>query len=202
MFTKGSSNRRLSNQTRVETRRLRGISIFRVGGSSPEQITGALRPRTIFPAPRSKLTAKEMLRALYEIDCAAGIQGAISAIMWLDELYSRATTDWRRQREAWVYAGLSLINRGLNILYWLAAAHPGWAWPRRMESGASGGRSCHPVSRHAGGTPFGEDGTKPLYLGFYHHIACRDRGKRYRPWARNKRRISDIYGGYTVSSEV
>jgi len=56
---------------------------------------------------RRKFTAKEKLRILSEIDRAAGIPGAIGAIMRREGLYSSAITDWRRQREAGAYEGLS-----------------------------------------------------------------------------------------------
>jgi len=61
---------------------------------------------------RRKFTAKEKLRILGEIDRAAGIPGAIGAIMRREGLYSSAITDWRRQREAGAYEGLSPVKRG------------------------------------------------------------------------------------------
>ena len=71
--------------------------------ASPEL---SVRPR------RRKFTAKEKLRILGEIDRAAGIPGAIGAIMRREGLYSSAITDWRRQREAGAYEGLSPVKRG------------------------------------------------------------------------------------------
>ena len=61
---------------------------------------------------RRKFTAKEKLRILGEIDRAAGTPGAIGAIMRREGLYSSAITDWRRQREAGAYEGLSPVKRG------------------------------------------------------------------------------------------
>ncbi len=69
---------------------------------------------------RRKFTAKEKLRILGEIDRAAGIPGAIGAIMRREGLYSSAITDWRRQREAGAYEGLSPVKRGPKPV----AAHP------------------------------------------------------------------------------
>jgi len=79
--------------------------------ASPEL---SVRPR------RRKFTAREKLRILGEIDHAAGIPGAIGAIMRREGLYSSAITDWRRQREAGVYEGLSPVKRGPKPV----AAHP------------------------------------------------------------------------------
>lgn len=62
----------------------------------------------------------EKLRILGEIDRAAGIPGAIGAILRREGLYSSAITDWRRQREAGAYEGLSPVKRGPKPV----AAHP------------------------------------------------------------------------------
>ena len=48
-----------------------------------------------------------MPRILREIDRAAGIPGAIGAILRRERLCSSAITDWRRQREAGGYEGLT-----------------------------------------------------------------------------------------------
>ena len=61
---------------------------------------------------RRKFNAKEKLRILSEIDRAAGTPGAIGAIMRREGLYSSAITDWRRQRDAGAYEGLSPVKRG------------------------------------------------------------------------------------------
>jgi len=60
---------------------------------------------------RRKFTAREKLRILEEVDQAAGIPGAIGAILRREGLYSSAITDWRRQRAAGAYEGLSPVKR-------------------------------------------------------------------------------------------
>jgi transposase len=69
---------------------------------------------------RRKFTAREKLRILEEIDRAAGTVGAIGAILRREGLYSSAITDWRRQRAAGAYEGLSPVKRGPKP----ASAHP------------------------------------------------------------------------------
>ena len=61
---------------------------------------------------RRNFSAKEKLRILGELDRAAGIPGAIGAILRREGLYSSAITDWRRQRAAGAYEGLSPVKRG------------------------------------------------------------------------------------------
>jgi transposase len=72
------------------------------------------------PPRRRKFTAKEKLRILAEIDRATGIPGAIGAIMRREGLYSSTITDWRRQREAGAYEGLSPVKRAPKPV----AVHP------------------------------------------------------------------------------
>jgi len=69
---------------------------------------------------RRTFTAEDKLRILGEIDRAAGIPGAIGAIMRREGLYSSAISDWRRQREAGAYEGLSPLKRGPKAV----PAHP------------------------------------------------------------------------------
>jgi len=69
------------------------------------------------------------LRILGEIDRAAGIPGAIGAIMRREGLYSSAITDWRRQRDAGAYEGLSPVKRGPKPV----AAHPLSAEHTRLQ---------------------------------------------------------------------
>ena len=74
--------------------------------ASPELI---LRPR------RRTFTAKEKLSILGEADRAAGIPGAIGAIMRREGLYSSALTEWRRQRDAGAFEALSPVKRGPKV---------------------------------------------------------------------------------------
>ena len=69
------------------------------------------------------------MRILGEIDRAAGIPGAIGAIMRREGLYSSAITDWRRQRDAGAYEGLSPVKRGPKPV----AAHPLSAEHARLQ---------------------------------------------------------------------
>ena len=78
---------------------------------------------------RRKFTAREKLRILGEIDRAAGIPGAIGAIMRREGLYSSAITDWRRQRDAGAYAGLSPVKCGPKPV----PAHPLSAEHARLQ---------------------------------------------------------------------
>ena len=79
----------------------------------------AASPELSVPPRRRKFTAKEKLRILGEIDRAAGIPGAIGAIMRREGLYSSAITDWRRQRDAGAHEGLSPVtqSRGAATLF-------------------------------------------------------------------------------------
>ena len=69
------------------------------------------------------------MRILGEIDRAAGIPGAIGAIMRREGLYSSAITDWRRQRDAGAYEGLSPVKRGPKPV----VAHPLSAEHARLQ---------------------------------------------------------------------
>ena len=77
-------------------------------------------PELSVPPRRRTFSAKEKLRILAELDSAAGIPGAIGAILRREGLYSSAITDWRRQREAGAYEGLSPVKRGPKAV----PAHP------------------------------------------------------------------------------
>lgn len=52
------------------------------------------------------------MRILDEIDQAGNTRGAASAILRREGLYSSSITDWRRQRDAGAYEGLSPVKRG------------------------------------------------------------------------------------------
>ena len=80
----------------------------------------AASPELSLPPRRRTFSAKEKLRILAELDSAAGIPGAIGAILRREGLYSSAITDWRRQREAGAYEGLSPVKRGPKAV----PAHP------------------------------------------------------------------------------
>ena len=80
----------------------------------------AASPELSVPPRRRTFSAKEKLRILAELDSAAGIPGAIGAILRREGLYSSAITDWRRQREAGAYEGLSPVKRGPKAV----PAHP------------------------------------------------------------------------------
>ena len=80
----------------------------------------AASPEFSVPPRRRTFSAKEKLRILAELDSAAGIPGAIGAILRREGLYSSAITDWRRQREAGAYEGLSPVKRGPKAV----PAHP------------------------------------------------------------------------------
>ena len=64
---------------------------------------------------RRSFPAKEKLRILGEIDRAAGVPGAIGAIMRREGLYSSALSDWRRQRAAGAFEALSPVKRGPKV---------------------------------------------------------------------------------------
>ena len=71
--------------------------------ASPELVD---RPR------RRIFTAKEKLRILAEADRVSGTPGATGALIRREGIYSSALSDWRRQREAGAYEGLSPVKRG------------------------------------------------------------------------------------------
>src|ERR1019366_1843593 len=52
------------------------------------------------------------LRILAEVDRAAGVPGAVGAIVRREGLYSSALSDWRRQRAAGAFDALSPAKRG------------------------------------------------------------------------------------------
>jgi transposase-like protein len=73
----------------------------------------AASPELAIPGSvRRNFSSKEKLRILGELDRASGIPGAIGAILRREGLYSSAITDWRRQRAAGAYEGLSPVKRG------------------------------------------------------------------------------------------
>ena len=76
--------------------------------SAPAAVSPELseRPR------RRKFNARERMRILDEIDQAGNTRGAASAILRREGLYSSSITDWRRQRDAGAYEGLSPVKRG------------------------------------------------------------------------------------------
>lgn len=80
----------------------------------------AASPELSVPPRRRTFSAKEKLRILAELDRATGIPGAVGAILRCEGLYSSAITDWRRQREAGAYEGLSPVKRGPKAI----PAHP------------------------------------------------------------------------------
>jgi hypothetical protein len=55
------------------------------------------------------------MRILDEADRAAGVPGAIGAIVRREGLYSSALTDWRRQRAAGAFEALSPVKRGPKV---------------------------------------------------------------------------------------
>ena len=71
--------------------------------ASPELLD---RPR------RRTFTAQDKLRILAEVDRAAGVPGAVGAIVRREGLYSSALSDWRRQRAAGAFEALSPAKRG------------------------------------------------------------------------------------------
>jgi len=79
-----------------------------VGAEPPEAASPELQDR-----PRRRtFTAKDKLRILGEVDRAAGVPGAIGAIVRREGIYSSALSDWRRQRAAGAYEALSPVRRG------------------------------------------------------------------------------------------
>ena len=71
--------------------------------ASPELLD---RPR------RRTFTAQDKLRILGEVDRAAGVPGAVGAIVRREGLYLSALSDWRRQRAAGAFQALSPAKRG------------------------------------------------------------------------------------------
>ena len=71
--------------------------------ASPELLD---RPR------RRTFTAQDKLRILGEVDRAAGVPGAVGAIVRREGLYSSALSDWRRQRAAGAFEALNPAKRG------------------------------------------------------------------------------------------
>ena len=61
---------------------------------------------------RRTFTAQDKLRILGEVDRAAGVPGAVGAIVRREGLYSSALSDWRRQRAAGAFDALSPAKRG------------------------------------------------------------------------------------------
>lgn len=74
--------------------------------ASPELVD---RPR------RRIFTAKDKLRILAEADRAAATPGATGALMRREGIYSSSLGDWRRQRDAGAYGGLSPVQRGPKV---------------------------------------------------------------------------------------
>lgn len=64
--------------------------------------------------PRRRFSAKDKLRILTEADqaVAGGEFGAIGVLLRREGIYSSMLSDWRRQREAGVFAGLAPHKRG------------------------------------------------------------------------------------------
>jgi transposase len=75
----------------------------------------AASPELLDRPLRRTFTAKDKLRILGEVDRAAGTPGAIGAIIRREGIYSSALTDWRRQRAAGAYHGLSPVKRGPKL---------------------------------------------------------------------------------------
>lgn len=83
------------------------------GRKPPTVRAPAAEPPELQDRPqRRKFTAKDKLRILGEVDRAAGVPGAIGAILRREGLYSSTLTDWRRQRDAGVCEALSPVRRG------------------------------------------------------------------------------------------
>ena len=87
-------------------------------GRRPTIVAGpdAASPELLGRPVRRSFTANDKLRILGEVDRAAGTPGAISAIIRREGLYSSALTDWRRQRDAGAYHGLSPVKRGPKLM--------------------------------------------------------------------------------------
>lgn len=63
---------------------------------------------------RRRFSAKDKLRILTDVDQAAisGEPGAIGVILRREGIYSSMLSEWRRLREAGVFAGLTPLKRG------------------------------------------------------------------------------------------
>src|SRR5450631_3424910 len=85
---------------------LQPSSVSAPAAASPELLD---RPR------RRTFTAQDKLRILGEVDRAAGVPGAVGAIVRREGLYSSALTDWRRQRAAGAFEALSPVKRGPKV---------------------------------------------------------------------------------------
>jgi transposase len=85
----------------------------RIEDSKP--LAAAASPELLDRPLRRTFTAKDKLRILGEVDRAAGTPGAIGAIIRREGIYSSALTDWRRQRAAGAYHGLSPVKRGPKL---------------------------------------------------------------------------------------
>ena len=82
------------------------------GGRRPNVVPApsAASPELADRPRRRTFTAAEKLRILRDVDHAG--PGGIGAILRREGLYSSAITDWRRQRDAGAYEGLSPVKRG------------------------------------------------------------------------------------------
>ena len=72
----------------------------------------AASPELLYCPRRRTFTAQDKLRILGEVDRAAGVPGAVGAIVRREGLYSSALSDWRRQRAAGAFEALSPAKRG------------------------------------------------------------------------------------------
>jgi len=72
----------------------------------------AASPELLDRPCRRTFTAQDKLRILGEVDRAAGVPGAVGAIVRREGLYSSALSDWRRQRAAGAFEALSPAKRG------------------------------------------------------------------------------------------
>lgn len=61
---------------------------------------------------RRNFNAKDKLRILDKLDRAVGTPGEIGAILRREGVYSSSIAEWRRQRAAGAYEGLSPVKRG------------------------------------------------------------------------------------------
>ena len=89
--------------------RIRDTATSAGAGAEP---SAAASPELMARPRRRTFTAKDKLRILSEVDRAAGVPGAIGAIIRREGLYSSALSDWRRQRAAGAYEALSPVRRG------------------------------------------------------------------------------------------
>lgn len=72
----------------------------------------AASPELLDRPKRRVFTVQDKLRILDEVDRAAGTPGAIGAVVRREGIYSSTLSDWRRQRDAGAYQGLSPVKRG------------------------------------------------------------------------------------------